>query len=578
MTHSLTKRLIALSVLMSALLMGSWIVSSTYNTRQLLSQQKRQDVQSLLNRTTDYVNLYCEGLNTNLLALCSTLESMEGSEGQIQTLISGIRSSNPGKILSIACVIEDGKTYSNRATALEIFGNPYFQEFYEEAIASSRRMLRWSEPYISPLTAERTVALYKAVQLEGRQAVVIIEVNLSTMLSSILNTAGDSSLIWSVVSKGGNLVATSDDYNAVYNEFKLLSRARLEEELPRLMDLPLSNQHCEIDGTAYFFFRQAAMWNWSLLVFSRQATLTGAAQGALSHTLWLGVMHMVLLSLLLELLGHSYTRPIVRMAQRISRDDSPLQLSFADYARRSDEIGVLSRSIDGMIARIRRLSKEREAILQQQRLLEIDVLQGQIHPHFLGNTLACIQSLVKDGSRKEALDALVSLVRLLNYSIARTDATATLEDELNCARAYIALRKIRVTYAFDYQVYVPSSHLQHHVPRLILQPLIENAIVHGFAGRGEPGQIVVTSYLQSGKLFLCIDDNGQGATEERLRAVMEGSVPPSEHSHGIGVQNVFKRLKLNDPEPNSCRIMRNADGGVRVLLDLGRFTPPGNLP
>ncbi len=574
MTHSLTKRLIALSVLMSVLLMGSWIFSSMHAMRQVLLQQKRQDVQSLLNRTTDYVNLYCEGLNTNLLALCSALESMEGSEEQIQTLIYGVQSSNPGKILSVACVVEDGKIYSNRATALEIFGNSYFMDFYAQAMDSSRRVLRWSEPYISPLTAQRTVALYKAVQMQDMQAVVIIEVNLSTMLSSILNTAGDASLTWAVVSKGQNLVAASADYNAVYSEYKQLSREQLESQLPQLMDMPLSNQHCEIEGVSYSYFRQTAMWNWSLVVLSRLSSFNTVVQGVLSRTLWLGTLHMVLLALLLELLGHSYTHPIVRMAQRIQRDDSPLSLSFADYAKRSDEIGVLSQSIDDMIARIRRLSQEREDILQQQRLLEIDVLQGQIHPHFLGNTLACIQSLVKDGSREEAVSALLSLVRLLNYSIARTDATATLEDELNCARAYIALRRIRVTYAFDYQVYVSPSHLKHHVPRLILQPLIENAIVHGFAGRQEAGLIVVTSYLQGGKLFLCIDDNGQGASEERLRAVMAGDVSPSEHSHGIGVQNVFKRLKLNDPEENKCRILRNAGGGVRVLLDLGRFVPP----
>ncbi len=69
-----------------------------------------------------------------------------------------------------------------------------------------------------------------------------------------------------------------------------------------------------------------------------------------------------------------------------------------------------------------------------------------------------------------------------------------------------------------------------------------------------------------------MDDNGNGASEERLRDVVSGSIPPSEHSHGIGVINVFKRLELNDPTLNHCRIMTNQEGGIRVILDLGHFS------
>ena len=189
----------------------------------------------------------------------------------------------------------------------------------------------------------------------------------------------------------------------------------------------------------------------------------------------------------------------------------------------------------------------------------------------MGNTLACIQSLVKEGQLLEAENALVALVKLLNYSIARTDDEVSLGDELRCVEAYVKLRQIRKNYSFDYQVFVPPEQLSQRVPRLFLQPIIENCIVHGFAGLKHRGIITVTGYEKDGKLFLCVDDNGLGETEDRLRDVMNGTMPPSPHSHGIGVSNVFKRLQLRHAEADGCFLEGRAGGGVRVILDLGYF-------
>lgn len=572
MKRSLSHQMALLSLTLAVVLLLSWALWCFYDTQQILLGQKEEDIQLLLNRTCDYVQLYSQGLNTNLLSLSAALEVMEEDGSQIQAALNGFQSSNPGKVLSVACLTEDGGAYCNRATALEVFGNAHFADFYAQAASSNYQGLRWSGVYVSPLTLERTVALFKPFRLDGKQAVVMMEINLGTMLSSILQATNDSSLTWAVVSGDGQLVATSDDFTTVSSNYKQIPRSALESELAVLNALPIGAQQCTIDGVDYLFFRRATMcMDWTLMAFARQQTLRQTVQPLLMRTLCMGALHLTLLTLLLFLVARRFTRPIVRLAAKIKHADSPLDLSFPEGVNRQDEVGVLARSLSGMIERIRSLNEQQAEILKEQRRLEIDVLQGQIHPHFLGNTLACIQSLVKDGRREDSLHALTALVRLLNYSIARTDATAVLRDELNCVQAYVELRKMRAAYPFDYQVYVSPAHLQHPVPRLILQPIIENAIVHGFAGLDRQGTIVITSYLQEGRLFLCVDDDGLGASERRLAAVMAGTVPPSAHAHGIGVNNVFRRLQLNDSGRNGCRIQSKPEGGVRVLLDLGVF-------
>lgn len=574
MPRTLSAKLALLSILLSLLLLASWIFWCFHDTKQALLTQKKQDLSILLDRTADYVRLYSEGLNANLLALSSSLEVMEPSATRIQKALSGFQSSNPGKVLSVACITEGGDVYCNRTAAYEIFGRDYFQPFYDEVAASTYQGLRWSEPYISPLTLDRTVALYKPVRLGDESAAVVMEINLRTMLSSILRATNDASLTWCVLSGEGRLIATSDDYTTVFSSYKQIPRELLEDELIPLAELPMGAESCRIGGSDYLFFRRTHLcMDWTLMALAQQHALQKAVSPLLTRTLLMGTLHLLLLTALLALLAHRYTRPIVRMAAQIQSSDNPLDLSLADSMRRSDETGILARSIDDMIGRVKRLNAEQQVILKQQRLLEIDVLQGQIHPHFLGNTLACIQSLVKDGRSDDALKALTALCRLLNYSIARTDETAVLKDELACAQAYVALRRMRASYPFEYSVYVPAAHMEHPVPRLILQPIIENSIVHGFAALGRPGTIVVTSYEQEGKLFLCIDDDGIGAPERRLASVAAGSVVPSAHAHGIGVNNVFKRLRLNDPGANACRILSKREGGVRVILDLGPYSP-----
>ena len=252
---------------------------------------------------------------------------------------------------------------------------------------------------------------------------------------------------------------------------------------------------------------------------------------------------------------------------------SPFDITFKTQEKRKDEIGVLAKSIDEMIERIKQLNEEQKQTIIQQRIMEIKVLQAQIHPHFLGNTLACIQSLIKEEKLVDATQAIQSLTKLLNYTIGATDHTVTLEKELMFVNAYIHLWQMRSATPFSYQVYVPENHRKHLVPRLFLQPIVENSIVHGFSGSKKAtgiGEITITSYEHKGHLFLCVDDNGVGTSAQRLTQVMQGEVEASPHAHGIGVQNVFKRLELHKKKKGSKSIItQNSYHGVRVLLDLG---------
>lgn len=573
--HTLARRILSAACALSLAMLCSWVFLAARDMQESLLKQKERDLQQLLARNRDYMRLYAEGLSSGLLSLSDSLTAIGNDPTAILNALEGSKNSNPGKLLTVYCVLEDGLTLCTRAPAYEAFGNRYVKECYDMAYQRSYRGIRWTEPYISPLSPfSRTIALFKPVELDGSRAMVMMEINLSTMLSSVLRVTNDASLTWSVVSAGGKLAATSDDYTTVISEYKQLSRSALESAMPDIVSLPVSANQCTIDDNDYIFYRESNVcMDWTLYAFVKKDHLYAAVRPMVANILTTGAIHLLLLSLFVAVFSGHLTRPITRIAKQIEEAESPLELTFENLAQQPHEICVLTNSLTALIEKLRLMTQEREESQRQQRLLELEVLQAQIHPHFMGNTLACIQSLVREEKLQEAEGALVALVKLLNYSIARTEDEASLRDELRCAEAYVKLRQMRKNYSFDYQVFVPQEQLNQRVPRLFLQPIIENCIVHGFAGLDRRGMITVTGYEKDGKLFLCVDDNGHGSTDERLRDVKNGVMLPSPHSHGIGVSNVFKRLQLLHGEACDCSIERRSSGGVRVILDLGYLRP-----
>lgn len=572
--YSLSQRILAAALILSLLLLGSWIFWIARNMQDTLLLQKEQDVRVLLARNRDYLRVYSEGLTANLLSLSDALVAIGKDNAAILDALEGSKRSSPGKLLTIYCTFEDGNTLCTRAPAYEAFGNPHVQECFQTAWETSYRGIRWTEPYISLLSLNRTISLYRPLVIDGSCAMVMMEIDLSAMLSSMLRATNDASLTWAVVSSAGQLVATSDDFTTISSDYKQLSRTTLETSLSQIVCLPLTEEKCIIDNMNYLFFRENGVcMDWTLYTFVRTSRLYGIVRPVVIKILIIGALHLLLLSVLIATLSSRLTRPITHIARQIEEAESPLTLTFSNVALQSNEICVLTTSLTSMIEKLRLMTLEREEIQKQQRLLEIEVLQARIHPHFMGNTLACIQSLIKEEKLQEAEGALVALVKLLNYSITRTDNEVALGDELRCAEAYVKLRQMRKNYSFDYQVFVPQEQLIQRVPRLFLQPIIENSIVHGFVGLEHRGMITITGYEKDGKLFLCVDDNGCGATDARLHDVMNGTMPPSLHSHGIGVNNVFKRLRLHHTEANECSIHNRVGGGIRVILDLGYFHP-----
>lgn len=214
--------------------------------------------------------------------------------------------------------------------------------------------------------------------------------------------------------------------------------------------------------------------------------------------------------------------------------------------------------------RFERLIQERLAVASQEanksyeldllmKQADIQALQSQINPHFLYNSLECIRGqALLDGSQDIA-DITQALSHFFRYSISRKGDMVTLREELDNVKSYIMIQQFRFKNRFTYQVAVEPEEdkdilLEALLPKLTLQPVIENAIVHGFSQIPSGGKLTVRIQGIDKHISLSVSDNGKGMTIRELDAItmrmQGGSAPLNENHTGIGISNVNRRIKL----------------------------------
>lgn len=267
----------------------------------------------------------------------------------------------------------------------------------------------------------------------------------------------------------------------------------------------------------------------------------------------------------LEQLVHTYTRPT----------DEPRNLSF-------------SAQLEQMLHESSATKRREVSTALADTQAEIDALQSQINPHFLYNTLDAIrgQALIDDSP--VIADMTEALSILFRYSISRTGNLVTLREEFRCIEKYLMIQQFRFSGKFQYVRDVDPNLLSCLIPRLTLQPIVENAIYHGLETRPEGGIITLSLEQSGGYLVIRVSDNGIGMTESQLLAINEKlrvstlvSVPlSSKKGSGIALGNVNRRIRLTfgDEYGLSVSSAPNIGTDVEILLPITHATPEQEEP
>lgn len=210
--------------------------------------------------------------------------------------------------------------------------------------------------------------------------------------------------------------------------------------------------------------------------------------------------------------------------------------------KHDNEISEIAKAFNSMTVRIKNLVDENKENEKAKRKSELKALQAQINPHFLYNTLDSIVWMSELGNNKEVVLMTSSLAKLFRISISKGNQYITVEEELEHVKSYLTIQKVRYGEKLDYSITIDETLLQTKMVKIIIQPIVENAIYHGIKNMPGTGKIDIYVERDGGNMVIKVCDDGIGMSEETIKRIFESS---STKSSSVGVRNVDERIKIN---------------------------------
>lgn len=290
-------------------------------------------------------------------------------------------------------------------------------------------------------------------------------------------------------------------------------------------------------------------------------------------TIAIGVVCIIFTVAASWMLALYIAKPMVKLGklmERFMNGDMEVTIKL----KRADEMGVLNRHFNEMTKRIRYLIEE---VYQEQLIskdAQLKMLQAQINPHFLYNTLESINMLAKIYDVQDISDMVTSLGDLLRASFSKEKNRITIREELDYIKSYLFIQNIRYSNKFNFYYDVEDRILDYQIPKLLIQPIVENAIIHGLEEKDADANIQIKGYIGDGCLKIEIKDNGIGFTEFELKKIRAAIEDNQNNFHdeiastGLGLPNVDKRIKLIFGDVYGVYIESIFREGTVVLLKL----------
>lgn len=293
-------------------------------------------------------------------------------------------------------------------------------------------------------------------------------------------------------------------------------------------------------------YNSSAYTNWKIVgVFSIDERLD-AVKYINFYTMVITIITIIAAIFVAIIFTSSIAKPISKLRSLMKKtEEGNFDVHF--NSKYSDEIGELGDSFNNMIEEIKKLIELVQIEENNKRKAEIRVLQAQIKPHFLYNTLDTIMWMAQEHNAEDIIELVNALTNLLRIGLNKGKELINISDEIKHVESYLIIQKVRYEDKFDYEINYDEQVLKYKVIKLVLQPLVENAIYHGIKEKRGKGKIIINIKLIDDKICLNIYDNGKGILPNKLKQInnMLTAEREKKPTIGYGMFNVNERIRLS---------------------------------
>lgn len=562
--------MIALTAIMLYMRFSTQLDSTLLNESQIMVDQINQSVSShlrnaiRLSNSVTYNVVKNRDINENdISSQLQLLYNTHSDYAESITLFSGsgemLATAPPAKLKERTDVSDSDWFKRSLGEAENLhFSSPHVQNLFVD----DQNRYTW----VVSLSCAAEITRNKSTQ----QGVLLIDLKHSSISELFDNVS---------LANDGYVYLIDTDGNIIYHpQQQLLSTGLIKEnniEAARLRD---GSHTVDFDGSSRsLVLRSVAYTSWRIVGVIPQRGLTLDRMQNVLFVLTIFCLFFEITLLVNSYLSKKLMDPLQRLelsVQQLEQDAEGAQI----YIGGSYEIQHLGKSISRMVRQMRKLTDDIVAEHEQKQKSERNALQAQINPHFLYNTLDIIIWMIEKKQPEEAVRIVSALARFFRLSLSGSRNIIPVSEEIEQVRNYLMIQEMRYRNKFSYSIDADEDTLSLSVIKLVLQPVVENAIYHGMEFMDGDGEIHIKAYTRDGGLYLVVSDNGLGMPPEVVEKLLEhpADVHSSSKGSGVGLWNVNERIKLYFGDRFGLRIDSEPDEGTSVTLHLAAI-PYGQM-
>lgn len=460
-------------------------------------------------------------------------------------------------------------TFASRNTSTDILINPSLEWWFLKSIQSDNSTSIFSNINIKSIvdvntsSNENLIALTRQIiDISSNEITGLLLITIPTdkILNLLNNDIAFNNQILSLYDSDGQLIAETNK-NPLFNDLYQNTQLITTNTEPQI-------EYMYKDTSYIVTYNYIQFCDWILINTIKKSDAFNLNTLYMMFFFINLIFFLIMSAILYLFLKNRIFNPIESLAKNMKSSNLEKNLDTEIIYDKDDEIGFLVNSYNKMKNRINYLININYKNALEHKELELQQLQNQINPHFIYNTLESIHMMAEINDDIETSTMAEYFGEIIRYSMNRRINTVTLKEELKIIDNYIYLQKIRFDQLFTIENMVSDELLSCEIIKMIIQPLIENAIYHGLSECSGNGKIIIQGSKVNNNLLLTISDNGIGIPEEKLQDLNDYINDKNHNFNGIALRNINKRLKLNYGENYSLEIFSIEGNGTSMVLTL----------
>ena len=478
---------------------------------------------------------------------------------------------NKDNLISIACYTNDGKLVAAAPVTNEKDNSDIVdQEWFVNAVDQMEN-LHFSTPHVQNLFDNATyryywvVSLSRAVELTSNGnstlGVLLVDMNYSSIeqLFNKANTDNSSEYVYLMDSDG----------EIIYHPKQKLIYTNLYEEnnLEAVHYDDGSHQEIFQGEKRLITVKTVSYTGWKIVSVVPMSAFNMGLYGTRMFVIMLMALSMLMIIIINQLVSARIAKPLQRLNESVKEWEAG-NLNPTIYVGGSLEVEHLGKTLRSTVEQINQLMHDILYEQEEKRKSELDALQSQINPHFLYNTLDSIVWMIEGERYEDAVFMITQLASLFRISLSRGKTIISVEDEIKHAKNYMNIQKIRYKNSFAIDFSIEEEILHCCTVKLVVQPLLENAIYYGVEGMDGEGEIHVKGYRKEDDIYIEVSDNGLGMPQDMVEQLLTDNNRVRKHGSGVGVINVHNRIRLRFGKPYGLEIESMPDEGTTIRIHL----------